>query len=178
MKNLPVIIPSGDIENKIFLIRGKRVMIDSDLSMLYGVEVKQLKRAVRRNIDIFPEDFMFQLSSSEYQSLRRQFGTLKKGEHAKYLPYVFTEQGVAMLSSVLHSKRAIQVNIQIMRVFASIKRILLTNAGLRKKIEDMEKKYDQQFQVVFAAIKKLLEPPPKPSEPPPKPRRPIGFSAE
>ncbi|TAM38166.1 ORF6N domain-containing protein, partial [bacterium] len=123
---------------------------------------------VRRNIDRFPEDFMFQLTKEELQSLMCQFGTSSWGGTRK-LPYAFTEQGVAMLSGVLHSKIAVQVNIQIMRAFIQLKRMLLTNVGLRRKIEEMEKKYDKQFAIVFQAIKQLLEPPLV------KERRIIGF---
>src|SRR3989338_5218320 len=147
------------IATKILLIRGKRVMLDRDLAKLYEVDTSQLTRQVRRNIERFPEDFMFQLTKEEFQNLICQFGTSSWGGTRK-LPYAFTEQGVAMLSGVLHSKRAIQVNIQIMRAFIQLKRMLLTNANLKRKIEEMEKKYDKQFAIVFQAIKQLLEPPP------------------
>jgi phage regulator Rha-like protein len=140
------------------MIRGHKVLLDSDLAELYGVEVKQLKRQVRRNINRFPEDFMFQLQKEEYESLRGHFGTLKRGEHAKYLPYAFTEQGVAMLSSVLNSDRAIEVNIQIMRAFVKLREMLSTNKDLARKLADMEKKYDAQFKVVFDAIRQLMSP--------------------
>jgi len=167
------LVPVEKIENKIFQIRGKKVMLDSDLAELYDVETKQLKRQVRRNIERFPEDFMFELTQKEYQDfLRCQFGTLKRGEYSKYLPYAFTEQGVAMLSSVLNSKRAILVNIQIMRAFVNLRRVALTYAGLKRKIEAMEKKYDTQFKIVFEAIKKLLTPPPI------EKKRKIGFHPE
>ncbi|MBP7836326.1 MAG: ORF6N domain-containing protein [Candidatus Omnitrophica bacterium] len=156
------------IATKILLIRGKKVMLDRDLAKLYEVDTRQLTRQVRRNIDRFPEDFMFQLTNKELQSLMCQFGTSSWGGTRK-LPYAFTEQGVAMLSGVLHSKRAIQVNIQIMRAFIQLKRMLLTNASLKRKIEEMEKKYDKQFVIVFQAIKQLLEPSPI------KPKPPIGF---
>ncbi len=156
------LIPQETIENKILLLRGKKVMLDSDLAMLYKVETKQLKRAVNRNIERFPDDFMFKLTREEYHALRCHFGTLEKGKHAKYLPYVFTEQGVAMLSSVLNSKRAILVNIQVMRAFTKLREMLLSHEDLRRKIEAMERKYDQQFKVVFDAIRKLLTPQEKP----------------
>jgi phage regulator Rha-like protein len=160
------------IAAKILTVRGKRVMLDSDLAKLYGVETKYLNRQVRRNIERFPSDFMIQITRKEYQEiLRCQFGTLGMGKYSKYLPYAFTEQGVAMLSSVLNSERAIQVNIQIMRAFIQLKRILLTNVNLRRKIEEMEKKYDKQFAVVFKVIKQLLEPPPI------QKKRIIGFQA-
>jgi len=161
------------IESKIFQIRGKRVMLDKDLAELYGVEAKQLTRQVRRNILRFPGDFMFILTRKEYKDfLRCQFGTLEMGKYSKYLPYAFTEQGVAMLSSVLNSKKAILVNIQIMRVFVSLKRVALTYIGLKRKIEAMEQKYDGQFKIVFTAIKRLLEGPPVTR------KRRIGFRPE
>jgi phage regulator Rha-like protein len=165
------LLPIELIEKKILIIRGEKVMLDSDLAELYGVEVKHLKRQVRRNITRFPEDFMIQLSKEEYDSLRCHFGTLKRGEHSKYLPYAFTEQGVAMLSSVLNSERAIQVNILIMRAFVKLREMLATHKDLAKKLEDMERKYDAQFKVVFDAIRELMKPPePK--------KRQIGFRRE
>ncbi|OGX30043.1 MAG: DNA-binding protein [Omnitrophica WOR_2 bacterium RIFCSPHIGHO2_01_FULL_49_10] len=145
------------IAAKILLIRGKRVMLDRDLAKLYEVDTRQLTRQVRRNIERFPADFMFQLTKEELQNLMCQNGTSSWGGTRK-LPRAFTEQGVAMLSGVLHSKRAIHVNIQIMRAFIQLKRMLLTNVDLRHKIEEMEKKYDKQFVIVFQAIKQLLEP--------------------
>lgn len=161
MKNT-VLVPQHLIESKILLIRGKKAMLDKDLSVLYGVETKMLNRAVKRNIERFPDDFMFQLTKEEYTELLRcQFGTLKRGQHSKYLPYAFTENGVAMLSSVLNSKRAIQVNIQIMRTFTKIREMLATHKELRRKIEEIEKKYDHQFKVVFDVIKQLMTPPEK-----------------
>ena len=135
---MSTVIVSEVIENKIFLIRGKKVMLDYDLALLYGVEVKQLKRAVKRNVERFPQDFMFALAKAEYKSLRCQIGTLDRGKHSKYLPYAFTEQGVAMLSSVLNSKRAIRVNIQIMRIFTKLRDMLIAHKDLRLKIEEME----------------------------------------
>jgi len=126
--NLPV--PVERIEQSIRIIRGHRVMLDTDLAELYGVEVKQLKRQVRRNRDRFPDDFMLELSQEEHIALRRQFGTLKRGGHTKYRPYAFTEQGVAMLSSVLKSKRAVHVNISIMRAFVRLREMIGTNKEL------------------------------------------------
>jgi len=158
--------PIEKIESKIFRIRGKNVMLDKDLACLYGVETKQLTRQVRRNIERFPEDFMFQLTRQEI--LRRQFGTSSYGGR-RYLPYVFTEQGTAMLSSVLKSRRAILVNVQIMRAFIGLRRMVITYAGLKRKIDEMEKKYDAQFGIVFEAIRQLIGPPLEP----PKPK--IGF---
>ena len=146
------------------------MILDQDLAMLYGVETKQLKRQVKRNIERFPDDFMLQLTKKEYQDfLRCQFGTLEMGKYSKYLPYAFTEQGVAMLSSVLNSKQAIMVNIHIMRVFVRLRRTGLTYVGLKRKIDEIEKKYDSQFSVVFEALKKLLMPAPV------KPKPQIGF---
>ena len=164
MKDLVI---SQRIENKIYFIRGQKVMIDHDLAALYGVETKVLIQAVKRNLERFPEDFMFLLTEKEFKILRSQFVTSSWGGR-RYIPYVFTEQGVAMLSSVLRSKRAIQVNIQIMRTFTKLKSLLATHKDLQRKIEEMEKKYDQQFRVVFDAIRALITPPaPK--------RKKIGF---
>jgi len=160
------LIPIETIKNKILLIRGQKVMLDRDLAKLYGVSTKRLNEQVKRNIKRFPEDFMFQLTREEVKSLRSHFATLKlkRGRYVKYLPYAFTEQGVAMLSSVLNSERAILVNIQIMRAFTKLRQMLLTHKDLKRKIEDMENKYDQQFKVVFDAIRELLEPPLKPKK--------------
>jgi len=153
-----IAMPHEVIENKIFPVRGKRVMFDRDLAELYGVETKALNRAVKRNIERFPEDFMFQLSKDELDNLRFHFGTSNRGGQ-RYLPYAFTENGVAMLSSVLNSERAIMVNIQIMRTFTKLREILATHKDLQKKIDEMEKKYDHQFKIVFDAIRQLLEAP-------------------
>ena len=130
-KSKELIIPDEIVLNKIYYIRGQKVMLDRDLAELYGVETKQLKRQVNRNLAIFPVDFMFELTTNKYESLRSQFGTLKRGEHSKFLPMVFTEQGVAMLSSVLNSERAIKVNIQIIRIFTRIRQMLMDNTELR-----------------------------------------------
>jgi hypothetical protein len=165
---MKVLIPSEIIEKKILLIRGEKVMLDADLAELYGVETKILVRAVKRNIDRFPADFMFQLDEDEFENLRFQFGTSSRWGGRRYLPYVFTEQGVAMLSSVLNSERAILVNIAIMRSFVKIREMLSAHKDLAKKLEDMEKKYDSQFRVVFDAIRQLMTPPQKP-------KRIIGF---
>lgn len=161
------IISQEVIENKIFVIRGRKVMFDRDLASLYWVKTSQLTRQVRRNIKRFPDDFMFHLTGEEFTNLKRHFGTSSWGGTRK-LPYVFTENGVAMLSSVLNSERAIQVNIQIMRTFTKVREMLLTHKELKQKIEEMEKKYNYQFKIVFDAIKQLLEPPEKP-------KRKIGF---
>ncbi len=159
---MSTIVPQEIIETKILFLRGKKVMLDRDLAQLYKVETRVLNQAVRRNISRFPEDFMFQLTKEEADELlRSQFVTLKRGQHYKYLPYAFTENGVAMLSSVLNSERAVQVNIQIMRTFTRLREMLMTHKDLKEKIEAMEKKYDYQFKIVFDAIKELLEPPVK-----------------
>ena len=164
-------IPVERIEKAILLVRGQKVMLDRDLAELYGVTTGNLNKAVRRNLERFPQDFMFQLRQEEYESLRFQFGILERGRHSKYLPYAFTEQGVAMLSSVLRSKRAVHVNIEIMRAFVRLRQILTAHKDLERKLEDMEKKYDEQFQVVFEAIRQLIEPPEQP-------RKKIGFVNE
>ena len=155
------------VERRIYLIRGEKVILDYDLAELYGVETRSLNQAERRNSDRFPSDFMFQLVKEEADSLyglRSQSVILKQGQHRKYLPYVFTEQGVAMLSSVLRSPRAVQVNIAIMRTFVRLREMLLSNTDLARKLDAMEKKYDAQFRVVFDAIRELMIPPeaPKP----------------
>ena len=152
------LIPQQIIESKILILRGKKVMLDRDLAALYSVETKMLKRAVKRNIERFPDDFMFQLIKEEFGNLRCQNGTSSWGGQ-RYLPYAFTENGVAMLSSILNSKRAIQVNIQIMRTFTKIREMLATHKELRQKIGEIEKKYDHQLKVVFDAIRQLMSPP-------------------
>ena len=155
MTEKALVMPQEVIENKIFLVRGKKVMFDRDLAVLYGVETKFLNRAVKRNIERFPEDFMFQLSKEELASLRFHFGTSTRGGR-RYLPYAFTENGVAMLSSVLNSERAIHVNIQIMRTFTKLREMLASNKELAKRLDEMEKKYDSQFKGVFYAIRQLM----------------------
>ncbi len=145
------------IEQKIYLIRSQKVMMDRDLAVLYGVPTKRLNEAVKRNQKRFPSDFAFLLTWKETTGLRSQIATLKNKEHAKYRPYVFTEQGVAMLSSVLNSERAIQVNIQIIRTFIKLRKLLATHADLLKKIEAMERGYDRQFRIVFEILEELRE---------------------
>ncbi len=158
------LLPS-EIKNMIYHIRGKAVMLDSDLADLYQVETRTLNQAVRRNSDRFPEDFMFQLAEEEAERLRSQIVISKIGRGGRrYAPYVFTEQGVAMLSSVLNSDIAIKANIQIMRAFVQIKRLGLTVLDIRRKLDGMEKKYDHQFKIVFDAIRQLLAPPPAPTK--------------
>ncbi|MGI8432734.1 MAG: ORF6N domain-containing protein [Chthoniobacterales bacterium] len=157
------------VERCIYLLRGEKVMLAFDLADLYGVETKALNRAVKRNLERFPSDFMFQLDSAEWEGLKYQIGTSKRGGIRRALPYAFTEQGVAMLSSVLRSPRAVQVNIAIMRTFVRLRELLLSNTDLARKLGELEKKYDVQFRIVFDAIRQLMRPP----EPPPKRR--IGF---
>lgn len=157
------------ITSKIFVIRGKKVILDRDLAQLYEVTTRRLNEQVKRNIKRFPEDFMLQLTKPEKDELVAICDRFNSMKHSTVLPYAFTEQGIAMLSGVLNSNRAIMVNIQIMRAFIQLKRMLLTNVGLRRKIEAMEKKYDKQFSIVFLSIKQLLEPPPV------KEKRIIGF---
>lgn len=166
------IIPSERIAGKIYLIRGEKVMFDRDLAALYGVETRTLKQAVKRNIKRFPEDFMFRLNKGELEIWRSQIVMSKSDlKGLRWLPIVFTEQGVAMLSSVLKSPRAINVNIQIMRTFTQMRRMLATSKELREKIEKMEQKYDKNFKIVFQVIAKFLKTDPKNSE-----LKIIGFS--
>ncbi len=156
------------VENKILLIRGKKVMLDRDLANLYEVDTRSLIQAVKRNMSRFPKEFMFQLTKFEKEEVITICDHLQKLRFSATLPYAFTEQGVAMLSSVLNSKRAISVNIQIMKTFIELREMIEDNTELKLKIEDLEKKYDKQFQVVFDAIKHLIEPEIKP-------KRKIGF---
>lgn len=158
------LVPQEAIEQKIFLIRGKKVMLDKDLAFVYGVETRVFNQAVKRNIKRFPDDFMFQLNKEEAYSLRSQIVTLKRGEHYKYLPYVFTEQGVAMLSSVLNSDRAIEVNIQIIRTFVKLREMIVSNKELRKRMDKLEEKYDKRFKAVFDVLKGLIEKSPEPGK--------------
>ncbi len=152
-------IPIQEVTSKIFLIRGKKIMLDSDLAWLYGVQTKRLNEQVRRNKKRFPDDFMFQLTDKEKEEVVAICDHLKFLKFSPHQPLAFTEQGIAMLSGVLNSDRAIAVNIQIMRAFIKLKRMMLTNADLRRKIEEIESKYDKQFAIVFQAIKQLLVPP-------------------
>jgi len=151
------IIPIERVERLIYLIRGHKVMLDADLAELYGVETKALNKAVKRNIERFPKDFMFQLTKEEFQNLRFQIGTSSQWGGRRFPPYAFIEQGVAMLSSVLRSKRAAQVNVQIMRSFVRLRQMLATNKDLARKLEELEEKYDKQFKVVFVALHQLME---------------------
>jgi hypothetical protein len=158
MQNMEI-VSQQVIETKILIIRGRKVMMDRDLAILYGVETRMLNQAVRRNIKRFPEDFMFQLTKEEMDNWKSQIVISNKEKMGlRKRPYAFTENGVAMLSSVLNSGRAIAVNIQIMRTFTKLREMLITHKELRQKIEAMEKKYDYQFKVVFDAIKQLISP--------------------
>ena len=164
-KETALAIPAERIQQCIYLIAKQKVILDSDLADLYGVETKAPVRAVKRNIDRFPDDFMFQLTKSQFDVfLRCQNGTSSWGGR-RYLPYAFTEQGVAMLSSVLRSKRAVEVNIAIMRTFVKLRQILADNSLLRRKIESMERKYDEQFQQVFAVLQCMIDEETKPQHP-------------
>ena len=164
------LIPRETIESKIFLIRGKKVMLDADLAQLYGVETKHLNRQVRRNISRFPKDFMFQLNEGEKKELVTKCHRFNKLKHSISFPYAFTEYGALMLANVIKSSIAIEVSILIVRAFVRLREILSTHKELKEKIEAMEAKYDYQFKVVFDAIKELLTPPEKP-------KRRIGFIA-
>ena len=163
------------ISKKIYLLRDQKVMIDEDLAELYNVSTRRLNEQIKRNLERFPSDFMFQLTKSEYEILRSQNATSKKGRGGRrYLPYAFTEQGVAMLSSVLNSKQAIKVNIQIMRAFVKLREILSTNKELAQKLKELKLKidsHDNQIQAIFEVINQLITPPEKP-------KRKIGFTIE
>lgn len=163
----------GHLESSIVRMRGHNVMLDEDLAALYQVDVKVLNQAVKRNRDRFPPDFMFRLTAREAESLRSQVVTLNRGRghHRKYRPFVFTEQGVAMLSGVLRSARAVRVNIGIMRAFVRLRQMLAANADLAKKLDELETRYDEQFDVVFQAVRELMTPPALP-------RKRIGFRSE
>ncbi len=174
LKHLSVDASQETIQRKIYMIRGKKVMIDHDLAYLYGVPTKVLNQAVRRNRERFPEDFMFQLTTEESQNWRSQFVTSNLGMKMghRYNPYAFTEPGVAMLSRVLKSKTAIHVNIQIIRTFIKLRELIITNELVRRKISELERKYerhDKQFKAIFEAIRELLESPKPPR------KKPIGF---
>jgi phage regulator Rha-like protein len=151
--------PAERIERAILMIRGEKVILDAELAGLYGVETRVLVQAVKRNAERFPPDFMFQLTQEEFTLLRSQSVTSRGWGGRRYPPYAFTEQGVAMLSSVLKSPRAIQVNIEIMRAFVRLRQLLATHAELAQKLADLEAKYDEQFAVIFEAIKQLMTPP-------------------
>ena len=171
--NDSIIVSDEIISSKIYIIRQQKVMLDNDLADLYVVETKQLKRQVRRNIERFPKDFMFELTQEEYEILRSQFGTLKRGEHSKYLPMAFTEQGVAMLSSVLNSPTSIKVNIQIIRVFTKIREVLTDTLSIKLEIEEIKKKLSNQsknIELVFNYLDELID-----KKENSEPRKEIGF---
>ncbi|MEO6304930.1 MAG: ORF6N domain-containing protein [Bacteroidia bacterium] len=175
MKENKLTVPDEIVMNKIYFIRNQKVMLDRDLAALYGVETKQLKRQVVRNIDRFPEDFMFELNKEEFDNWRRHFGTSNLSDKMglRYSPYAFTEQGVAMLSSVLNSKKAIEVNIQIIRIFTKIRQMLVDNTELRLEIEKIKKTLDNQgknMELVFQYLDQLLE-----KKTNPKPIKQIGY---
>jgi hypothetical protein len=160
------LVPSERIERAILLIRGQKVLLDSDLAELYGVGTKTLNQAVKRNLRRFPADFMFRLNRIETQELNRSQIVTGSQKHRdpRYPPYVFTEQGVAMLSSVLHSDRAVDVNIEIMRAFVRLRELLAGHADLSRRLDELEQKYDAQFRAVFDAIRQLMIPPEKPKK--------------
>jgi hypothetical protein len=169
-------VPTERIEKAILLIRGQKVILDRDLAQLYGVPTKVLNQAVRRHAKRFPPDFMYQLTAAEATASRSQFVTLKRGHNIKYLPYAFTEQGVAMLSSVLNTDRSIEVNIAIMRAFVRLREILATHKDLARKLDELEKKlgvHDQKITIAFEAIRQLMTPSPAPEK-----KRRIGFGAD
>ncbi len=163
------LVQGGRISNRILVLRGQNVLLSTDLARLYGVETRALVQAVKRNIERFPSDFMFQLDPEEFRNLKSQIVTSSWGGIRRAAPYAFTEQGVAMLSSVLRSKRAIRVNIEIMRAFVQLRRMVVGHADLALRLDALESKYDAKFKEVFVAIRQLMEPPPHP----PRPR--IGF---
>ena len=177
---MPAITPKRapkpeNLASLIYLLRGEKVLLSEHLAELYAVPVKVLNQAVKRNIDRFPDDFMFQLTRDEAEAVlrsRSQIVTLKRGQNIKYLPYAFTEQGVAMLSSVLRSPRAVEVNIAIMRTFVQLRRLMDSNRDLARRIEALEKRYDEQFATVFDAIKRLIA---EDDSRKAKPKRSIGF---
>jgi hypothetical protein len=166
------LVPVEHIESIILLIRAHKVILDADLAELYEVETKILNKAVKRHLDRFPEDFMFQLTTEEAENLRFRFGTSRRTHGGRrYLPYAFTEQGVAMLSGILNSPRAVQVNIEIMRTFVRLRQMLSAHKDLEQKLNALERKYDKQFKIVFDAIRALMAPPEKP-------KKKIGFEVK
>ena len=165
------IVPVEQVEQMIFLLRGQKVMVDADLAALYGVPTKVLNQAVTRNKQRFPSDFMFRLTKEERHELVTNCDRLNRLKHSSVFPRAFTEQGVAMLSTVLNSDRAIQVNIEIMRAFVRLRQMLADHKDLARKLAELEKKYDEQFKIVFEAIAELMTPPDKP-------QRKIGFQVK
>lgn len=155
MEQTQALVPTEIVESVIRVVRGEKVILDRDIARLYGVETRVLIQALKRNLNRFPEDFMFQLTDDETRDLRFQSGTSSRGGR-RYRPYAFTEQGVAMLSSVLRSEQAVQVNVEIMRTFVRLRRMAAVREDLSWKIDDLEKKYDSQFRVVFEALRQLM----------------------
>lgn len=166
MSNLPARLAPQDVITR---IRGHAVILDTDLAALYGVAVKRLNEQVRRNPNRFPGDFVFQLTTREWSSLRSQSATLERGQHRKYLPLVFTEHGAIMAATVLNSPQAIQMSVAVVRAFVRLRRMALSVEGLARKVTELEKKYDSSFRMVFDAVRRLMSPP----DPP---RKPIGFA--
>ena len=169
MTNLPARIAPQDAITR---VRGHAVILDADLAALYGVAVKRLNEQVRRNTDRFPEDFVFQLSEPEWKALRSQFATSKGRGGRRYLPYAFTEHGAIMAANVLNSAQAIQMSVAVVRAFVRLRRMALSVEALARKVDQLERRYDKQFQVVFDAVRRLMSPPPEP------PRKRIGFGPE
>ena len=164
-----ITVPDEVIINKIYVIRGQKVMLDRDLAELYGVETKQLKRQVRRNLDRFPSSFMLELTQEENQKLRSQIGTLKQGAHFKYPPFVFTEHGILMLSSVLNSDLAVKMSVQIIETFVQLRKLANNYDEIMGKINQMEARNNEQFSEIYKVLRRLLS---KPKEPP---RKKIGY---
>jgi hypothetical protein len=171
MKKLIPIIPDESIARRILFIRKQKVLIDADLALLYGVTTKQLKQQIKRNPDRFPIDFMFELTAQEKEEVVANCDHLKKLKFSPYLPFAFTEFGALMAANVLSSQKAIQTSLQIVRTFARLRQLLASNEELAHKLESLEKKYDEQFKIVFEAIHQMLLPPEKP-------KHPFGFSVE
>lgn len=161
------LLPAKRIERSILVLRGEKVILDADIAELYGVETRTLVQAMKRNLDRFPPDFMFQLTPDEVESLRSQIVISNRGGR-RYLPYAFSEQGVAMLSSVLRSERAVQINIEVMRVFVRLRRMMSTREDLIRRLDELEQRYDAQFKVVFDALRQLMAA---------APRKQIGFKS-
>ncbi len=159
MGETQALMPAERIERVILVLRGEKVILDSEIALLYEVETKALVQAMKRNLDRFPRDFMFQLTREEVEFLRCQSGTSKGRGGRRYLPYAFTEQGVAMLSSVLSSERAVRVNIEIMRTFVRLRQVMTTQVDLLRRLDELEQRYDAQFKVVFDALRQLVAPP-------------------
>ena len=166
-----ITVPDEVITSKIYLIRNEKIMIDKDLAGLYNVETKRLKEQVRRNIDRFPESFMFELTTEEYSSLRSQFATLKRGRHSKYPPFVFTEHGVLMLLSILNSELAVKMSVQIIETFVQLRKLANNYEDIMHKINEMESRNNEQFREIYEVLKRLLSNPETP-------RKKIGYKAD